>query len=275
MPLSNMGTFQDGGIAVNNPVCLAVQEAVSLQPDMTEPSIVVSLGTGSTSESDVESSSILSGKFLPRLWRGLWRQTSSKTTWGHFLGHQRPDSKLKFFRFDVDFVEDGPLLDDVSEVNNVQHVARKTVSGSPDLRTLCRQLRAEFFLFELDKESPPIFNRGAYHCSGRIICRLRAHTPGYQAFIQQLRSRAALLRLGSQNFKITHEELEKDLCYNVKFIIQNIDSEIAITFSERPKEEFNISGSPYTLDWLIRRQKLDASFGTSDHQESKNSLIRI
>ncbi|KAK2666482.1 hypothetical protein RAB80_018139 [Fusarium oxysporum f. sp. vasinfectum] len=194
--IGDLGVFQDGGLAVNNPVCIAIREATLLSPDMAEPSVVVSLGTGSASDDDNGPSGILSEKFLPRLSRALWKQTGSKVTWSHLLSHQRADSDTKLFRFDVDFMGEEPLLDEVSMVERVRQTAHDTATRSSSLRSLCRHLRAELFLFELDELYPPYFLRGAYQCAGRIICRLRAHTPEYKGFIGQLCEREAAFRVG-------------------------------------------------------------------------------
>ncbi|CVL09032.1 related to calcium-independent phospholipase A2 [Fusarium mangiferae] len=273
--LGNHGAFQDGGVAVNNPVCIAVHEAISLTPDMAEPSIVVSLGTGSASDTDVESSSIFSNTFLPRLWRGLWRQASSRTAWDHFLSHQSPESKTKTFRFDVNYMEKEPQLDQVSGIGYVQQAACSAVVKSPEIRQLSCLLRARLFFFELNEQEPPYFARGAYQCSGRIMCLLRAQTPEYEAFMHQLCTKAAFFQLGTQSLEVSYEDISRDLCYDVKFAAPSLRSNIRITLNETAGEELDINGSPYPLDWLIKRQCLDASFGTSDHRLRNTSMIYV
>ncbi|KAM5527445.1 hypothetical protein FOXYSP1_20317 [Fusarium oxysporum f. sp. phaseoli] len=269
--IGDLGVFQDGGLAVNNPVCIAIREATLLSPDMAEPSVVVSLGTGSASDDDNGSSGILSQKFLPRLSRALWKQTGSKVTWSHLMSHQRADSDTKLFRFDVDFMGEEPLLDEVSMVERVRQTAHDTATRSSSLRRLCRHLRAELFLFELDELHPPYFLRGAYQCAGRIICRLRAHTPEYKGFIRQLCEREAAFRVGAQFLRVTYEDINTDLCYKVNFAVPNLSSSISIALLEGTDEESHINGSPFAIEWLIRRQALNAGFGTSDHRELAHS----
>ncbi|KAJ3453489.1 hypothetical protein MRS44_017736 [Fusarium solani] len=144
--IGDLGTFQDGGLAFNNPASIAIREAIALSPDAAEPSIVVSLGTGSSSSNpEGESSSILVDKFPFRLSRALWRQTSSKTAWNHLLGHQKAGDRTNFFRFDIEFEEKEPLLDDVNKMEHVRQTACQTMTGSPSLHRLSRHLRAELF----------------------------------------------------------------------------------------------------------------------------------
>ncbi|RSL40975.1 hypothetical protein CEP54_015958 [Fusarium duplospermum] len=267
--IGDLGVFQDGGLAVNNPACIAVREAISLCSDATEPSIVVSLGTGSTVQDEHNPSGMLSSKFPSRLWRALWRQTGSRTTWDHLLSHQRVDSNTKFFRFDVEFLGKEPLLDEVSKMDHMQRTARDAATGTSDLRKLCRHLRAELFLFALDEQSLPYFANGGYHCTGHITCRLRAQTPGYKAFINQLCERAASFQVGAQILQVTRESMEEDLSYRVHFVVPSLSSLIPITLTEEAGERFDVSGSPFTLEWLVQRQELDAGFGTSDHRKRK------
>ncbi|WKT54352.1 hypothetical protein QSH57_004936 [Fusarium oxysporum f. sp. vasinfectum] len=269
--IGDLGVFQDGGLAVNNPVCIAIREATLLSPDMAEPSVVVSLGTGSASDDDNGSSGILSEKFLPRLSRALWKQTGSKVTWSHLLSHQRADSDTKLFRFDVNFMGEGPLLDEVSMVERVRQTAHDTATRSSSLRRLCRHLRAELFLFELDELHPPYFLRGAYQCAGHIICQLSAHTPEYKEFIRQLCERQAAFRVGAQFLRITYENINTDLCFKVNFAVPTLSSSISIALLEGADEESHINGSPFAIEWLIRRQALNAGFGTSDHRELAHS----
>ena len=269
--IDDLEIFQDGGLAVNNPVCIAIREATLLSSDLTEPSVVVSLGTGSASEDDTKSLGVFSEKFLPRLSRALWKQTGSQVTWRHLLSHQRTANSTKLFRFDVDFMGKEPLLDEVSMTEYVQVTAHATAAGSQNLRQLCRQLRAELFLFELDQYSPPHFVRGAYQCTGRIICRLRVHTPEYKAFIKQLCDKAATFRVGAQILKITNENINTNLSFEVRFTVPNLSNSVSITLLEEKDEEFHINGSPFAIEWLISRQALNCPFGTSDHRESVHS----
>ncbi|KAJ3454384.1 hypothetical protein MRS44_018278 [Fusarium solani] len=226
--IGDLGVFQDGGLAVNNPACIAVREAISLGSDTTEPSIVVSLGTGSTVQDEHDPSSMLS----------------------KFPGKE-------------------PLLDEVSKMDHVQRTARDAASGTSDLYQLCRHLRAELFLFALDEQSLPYFANGGYHCTGHITCRLRAQTPEYEAFINQLCEREASFQVGAQILRVTRESIEEDLSYRVHFVVPSLSSLISITLTEETGERFDVSGSPFTLEWLVQRQELDASFGTSDHRKRK------
>ncbi|KAH7229950.1 acyl transferase/acyl hydrolase/lysophospholipase [Fusarium solani] len=272
--IGDLGTFQDGGLAFNNPASIAIREAIALSPDAAEPSIVVSLGTGSSSSNpEGESSSILVDKFPFRLSRALWRQTSSKTAWNHLLGHQKAGDRTNFFRFDIEFEEKEPLLDDVNKMEHVRQTACQTMTGSPSLHRLSRHLRAELFFFELDDSLPPYYSNGAYQCTGTISCRLRAMTLEYEAFMQQLWQKTASFRLGGQILGITCENIHANFSHKVCFSLPSPKHQFAIKLAERDGDSFDISGSPFTLDWLMQRQGLNSKFGTSDHRKRKCSSV--
>ncbi|KAH7112381.1 acyl transferase/acyl hydrolase/lysophospholipase [Dactylonectria macrodidyma] len=266
--IGSHGIFQDGGITHNNPACIAVREAVALSPDRTQPSIVVSLGTGSAVDGEGELSGMLSHSFPLRLWRALWRSTGSKIAWTRLCSHYKPSDSTKFFRFDLDFMEDVPLLDKVNEVDHIRQLACETAKDSPDLRILVLHLRAELFLFELDERRPQYFACGAYQCAGYIRCRLRAKTPQYEAFMQQLCEMKATIRFGGQVLEFSQNDIRKDVCFRVDFSVPSLSSSFAVRMVEE-RQGFDISGSPFTMKWLIRRQGLDMSFGTTDHRKRK------
>lgn len=245
-----------------------------MSPGAAEPSIVVSLGTGSSSSNpEGESSSILVDKFPFRLSRALWRQTSSKTAWNHLLGHQKADDRTSFFRFDIEFEEKEPLLDEVNKMEHVRQTACQTMTGSSSLHRLSRHLRAELFFFELDDSLPPYFFNGAYQCVGTILCRLRAMTPEYEAFMQQLWQKTASFRLGGQVLGITCENIHANFSHRVCFSLPSPKHLFAIKLAEGEGDSFDISGSPFTLDWLMQRQGLNSKFGTSDHRKRKGSSV--
>ncbi|KAM3448970.1 hypothetical protein NHJ6243_010036, partial [Beauveria neobassiana] len=111
--IAGTGTFQDGGLAFNNPAAIALKEAGLLFPTPTEPSIVVSLGTGSMSQKrSGDGGSLWSSLFPARLFRAFWRQSDSAAAWEQLLRHQKLDKRGDFFRFDVRFGADQPALDD-------------------------------------------------------------------------------------------------------------------------------------------------------------------
>ena len=152
------GAFQDGGLAFNNPVSIALRESVALTPDESEPSLLLSLGTGSSNHAR-NSLSVIYETFPFRVYRALWQRVGSKTAWDSLVGHQNRNSHCKLFRFDIDFAQDEPALDDVAKMEHVQQRAQAVATNSPLLKTVARHIRAELFYFELDEINPLSYSK--------------------------------------------------------------------------------------------------------------------
>ncbi|KAH6868994.1 acyl transferase/acyl hydrolase/lysophospholipase [Thelonectria olida] len=272
--IGDLGAFQDGGLAFNNPASIALREVAALYPNAPEPSMIVSLGTGSSSSDDDEASgnhSWWGDKFPFRLSRALWRQANSQVAWKQLLGHRILGSRTQYFRFDVDFGGKEPHLDAVDQMDAVGQAAHKAIKGSPTLHCLARCLRAELFFFELDASHPPQFANGCFTCVGHVMCRLRAGTAQYQEFMRQLRETSAALRVGNQKYGFTTEDIGENFSQRVRFVVPNVKDSFEITLVGSDDDCRHISGSPFTLEWLVQSQGLDAWFGTDDHRKRKTS----
>lgn len=194
--LPGAGTFQDGGLTYNNPASIAIRETAVLFPEAPEPSLVVSLGTGSAHpETGVESEptmwATVWGKSFPsRLFRAFWKQGDADAAWKQLL-RQPPTRGLgAYFRFDLRFGPASPALNDVRSMAEVAQRARETALESRDLPRLASQLRAELFIFELDG-LPRRLRSGAYQCTGHLACRLPTGTAAHEAFMLQLAQHSA------------------------------------------------------------------------------------
>ncbi|KAF4972947.1 hypothetical protein FSARC_616 [Fusarium sarcochroum] len=264
------GTYQDGGLAFNNPASIAMREAIALTSDGAEPSLLLSLGTGSSSQLR-KSWSMIFEMFPFRVYRALWQRVSSKTAWDSLVGHQLDSSQCKLFRLDVDFEHEQPSLDDVGKMDYVQHTAQMMGSHSPLLKTLARHLRAELFYFELDGTWPLPYSNGLYHCVGNIFCRLRASTVEHDSLMKKLRESGAMFRVGDQSANIDVRDNNNNLMIRVGFSVPSHEQVVNIKLCEENNSHCDISGSPFTVRWLMQRQSLNASFGTSDHRKRKAS----
>lgn len=268
------GTFQDGGLTFNNPASIAIKEAAALFPTAPEPSVVVSLGTGSASPAgpDSRTAALWEGTFPARLYRAFWKQGDSSAAWGHVVSRQDAQAKGEYFRFDVQFDGEPPALDDARAMGRVAHLARDTALGSPEVERLARCLRAELFVFELDGSWQPRLRNGAYRCEGHIYCRLRAGTEEFEALMRQLAQRSASFQCQGKRLQWcippTHQLCDlSNFRLPVVFHVANRQAPCRITLQEGPADDTcNISGSPFTLERLMAQQQFGASFGREDHQ---------
>lgn len=244
-----------------------MKEASALYPTKGEPSIVASFGTGFAKPSAGMS-------MVSRLLGAFEILTSSKIRWKQLLSHRRVGDRSEFFRFDVEFRSGAPALDDVDRMDEVSEIAKEAVAESPTMERLARHLRAELFYFELDGKQPLRYTNGAFSCIGHIICRLRPGTAVFQEFMRQLHESAATFCLNGRALPISIADATN--------VIQRVGFRQRVSFQVRSRQEqfgveldeglggCNISGSPFTLQWLLREQQLDANFGTADHRKRKH-----
>ncbi|KFA53721.1 hypothetical protein S40293_09644 [Stachybotrys chartarum IBT 40293] len=274
--INGLGTFQDGGLMYNNPASIALQEVAALFPNTPEPSLVVSLGTGSARVERPDTStprSFWRDSFCLRVFRAFCQYGNSRRAWQQLLSHHKLGKTGEYFRFDVEFEGPEPSLDDVSVMEEIGEIARETMLDSPALDSLVLRMRAELFVFELDPERSIEFVNGMYECVGKIFCRLRANTPAFDAFMTQLdQSSATFLIDGTElpgNFHDCVARLsDGNFCKDIRFRTSSRLNPIAISLREDSTPCF-ISGAPFTLQRLVEAQKLGARFGTSDHRKRK------
>lgn len=258
----------------NNPSSIAVNEVKELFPITPEPSIVVSLGTGSRSSKNYsEGRGLGKNSFPARLFRAFSRQGDAAAAWEHLLEHQRVEATGKFFRFDVEFGEDAPALDDVKGMGEVARMARECALGSREMERLAKCFRAQLFVFELSPSCPPKYVSGAYQCTGYVSCRFRAGTPEFNTFVGQLKCSSAMLRCRRRalyKFSMDSWESPDNIFVPVALQVPSRQFEFEISLQEDEESISNISGSPFTLEKMLQQQKIESVFGTDDHRKRKN-----
>ncbi len=270
--IPGVGTFQDGGLAFNNPASIAINEVATLFPTTPRPSIVLSLGTGSSesnSSTSPEDVSRLKQSFPARLFRAFWRTGDSNAAWNGLLHCREVQSWEQYYRLDLSFGDGQPALDDVDSMRRLAEMAREVACRSTEIEHLAKCIRAELFIFELDPARQPRLRNGVYHCFGFIRCRLGADTDEYREFMQQLTKRSASFRCEDQTLNcnfLAQSTNRLEFRYPITFLLPSRDTTCHIALQEGSSSICKISGSPFTIDWLIEQQQLANRFGREDHQ---------
>jgi hypothetical protein len=258
----------------NDPGSLALEEVAAMYPFVDEPSLVVSLGTGSRRMDDeprmLPSRGIFKDGFIPRLFRAF--MVSMKSNGHKFRSRRSEGRKEQYFRFDIEFNGPEPALDDTSKMQELKAAARSAIHGSKELDRLARCVVAEWFVFELERK--PSKEYGKYICVGRIMCRLRANHPAFGDLIDQLSKKSAKFLLQGHPLEGSIQNgsyLDAGGNFSKKVTVELVDgrSRITIQLQEGSSEPCNISGSPFTINSLVAAQHLDACFGTSYHVKRK------
>lgn len=274
--IQGLGLLQDGGLLFNNPASIALRETAALFPAAPQPSLVVSLGTGHACGEDVGVASRLRlwrDSFPVRIFRAFWQYGSPARAWQQLLSHHKVDSSGEFFRFDIEFPGPEPPLDGVADMEEIGYMARSAIQKSPTLERLVACMRAELFLFELDVNSRFQCVDGEYECSGRILCRLPAGTPTFEALMLQLDKAGASFQIdgrttrcgGFRRYSATNPDEKFYRC--IRFRVRGRQTPFTITLNNSYSDGHNISGSPFSLERLIEAQKLETWFGWADHRK--------
>ena len=148
--IAGLGKFQDGGLKHNNPIKLALEEIKDLfpnDPSAKRSTLKVSLGTGKAPDDDpgmYGSRSWWRDLWFFRLCRALWSsidsQEGSDTIHRKELNNLQDELKTKkrrrrreYFRFNVEFNSQEPMLNDSSKMPQMKILAREAMFHSKQL----------------------------------------------------------------------------------------------------------------------------------------------
>jgi hypothetical protein len=272
--ISGLGTFQDGGLG-EDLRSLALQEVAAMFPLREEPSLVVSLGTGSArleeSPWSTRTRGLLHDGFIPRLVRAL-KKSVGGTQAHKFRSRQRKGRREQYFRFDVEFNGPEPELDDTTKLEELKDIARAAIASSKELDRLARCIVSELFIFELvDKPQ-----RNSRQYTGNIICRKRAKTSPFQKLLSQMKNNSArfLFQGHALSGSIADDSYfsnDGNFCKRISFEVADTEAPISIQLQQGSLEPSSISGSPYSIQGLVKALQLDSCFGRADHVRKKRT----
>jgi len=268
---------------------LALKEIEALfpnDPSAKRSTLKVSLGTGKAPDDDPEMYGSSSW------WRDLWFFRLSRALWSSIDGQEGSDTihrkelkglkeELKtgkkrrrgeYFRFNVQFAGREPRLDDPSKMPEMKILAQEVILHSKELGRLAHCIVAELFVFEL--EGDPRKENGVYPCIGYISCCRRAGTTSFEALLARLtkssakfllRGRALSGSMRDRSSLARDGNFRKRVCFDVA----SKQDLVSLHLREGDSESFNISGSPFSVDWLVEAQGLGRSFGRPDGVKRK------
>ena len=279
--------LQDGGLTHNNPMKLALEEIETVlhnDPSAKRSTLKVSLGTGKAARHSPEmygSSSWWRDLWLFRLLRALWssiegqendvrREDTSSSEKESKIGTSR--RRGEYFRFSLEFHSRQPRLDDSSKVPEIKTLAQEATIGSEQIDRLAHCLIAELFVFELD--SVPRKENGRFSCVGYILCSHRASSQAFRVLLGRLSKSSAKFLIRGRELPGSIQDrlsLARDGNFRkrVCFDVSSRDEFVSLRLQERGSEPYNISGSPFSVDWLIKAQGLELLFGKPDGSKRK------
>lgn len=193
--------------------------------------------------------------------------------------------KERTVRFNIDLGFPEPALDDYRRLGDLRERTvfeiQETELGIRSINTAHDTILAAMFYFELD--SPPqrlkVNKRDMWDCTGHIACRLRFGD--YTNHLETLESAHFNLTVGLSEDELDgrsylferESDIRSDNVFHkmLTFRVVSLDDHISITLKRASNDSppHRISGSPCSLNSLIRSQRLIAPFGRSDHSQEK------
>ena len=259
----------------NNPIKIALWESLQINPTISKPDIVVSLGTGTRAAPSPKTSSfrhVIFDGFIPRLWRSYMSSLDGQTIWQDFINRIEDGYRADYIRLNVRMVGTRePAIDDIASMDELREIVRAQPRSIQQCRDTIFALLVSSFYFELS--SAPMYTQGRYHCQGVIRCRLEG-----SATVQVL----SRIHEGSLVFVTVSENLgqycgEEDLCWSCGQYRKQIDlsvrhptETITLYLESISQGRRKISAFPQTVHWFMERQQIGSQFGTSDHDAVNN-----
>ena len=259
-----MGSFQDGGLRHNNPIRVALSEVKQIWPQEVTPDFVLSLGTGKEAESPTSTSPLRSrfrDGFVPRLVRSLVYSLNTENPWRELMNHLDDATKTSYVRLNIPFqLGEKIRLDDTSKIEYLMSSVREQKGSVQQQQSIILSLLASCFYFELKKR--PHFQGGCFEVSGFLRCRADARKilttlHKFSSSVQVVTALASFGQLDETFICSTCHRLTKSLAFQVNSITDTIKIELATQDGDRRQ----ISGSPNSMQWYVKQQQLDFSFG--------------
>ncbi|RDH26112.1 hypothetical protein BDQ94DRAFT_176705 [Aspergillus welwitschiae] len=262
--LPGIGTLQDGGVAANCPLRAALRESQIIWPTRTQPDLVVSIGTGYSTEepaSDAtEDDGPLRGGFIARAIRTFLSSPAVDGRRGWLDAWDSVPETLRADVFRLDRAIAGPLpeLDDAEAMEGLGTYPYRVPDG------LMRAWLAKSFFLELD-ETPTVTAQGLV-CRGSVLCcrsdtatlirQTQCHFPG------------ARFMYGNRDLGAVSNTDGCSACgyYRKRVILQvtslSEDLQLGISSSTAFRA---LGGFPTSVQALLDAQQADAPFGRADH----------
>jgi hypothetical protein len=256
----------DGGMSDNNPSRLALRELRKMMPGLRRPHQFVSVGTGTCKAKLANASSGM-----------VFSNGSIYQAFQHYMAHhfdgdkefqemrhalsmglpeEANDIDQWFRRFNLPLDATLPDLADAQAMDSLADAAQEHFTSDPAVDDLARAVLASCFYFEL--LCLPKFENGLYECYGRILCRMPVTAPAFESLMRQINSASA-------QFVVPHGErviaaaFDRTGNFNksISFRIKRLDELVSIRLLLLDTYSYHISTSPFSIESLIKLQKLE------------------
>lgn len=274
--IPNLGSFQDGGLKRNNPVRLALWESRLLWPSIPRPDLVLSLGTGTDMNRNVDPpvfKNFLIDGFLPRTYRWLKAVFDGEDEWRNLLNDTDTRYRDSLMRMNIAVPEESMALDNLNSMESLSQEVLVQYQTRRDDLCICISMLVSRLFFVLET-APELTAQGFYHCRGTIRCRLPG--PGLAQVARKLDIGPCTLVLGEEVLENT--DWESDVCKachryrkKVEFFVRDLEEPISMAVHNKSFHR-TLSSFPQCINWFVRQQGLDAHFGSKDGRAARSGF---
>ncbi len=139
----------------------------------------------------------------------------------------------------------------------------QSITGAIDKISKC--MIASMFYFKLD--AIPRTSNGRHVGSGNIFCLLTPDDVAFPELFDQLTKASAQFYVDNRFLANVVEDSSFDSTGNFRKAVRVEAVESFAISLQYSTERYNISGSPYKVELVIKAQGLNAFFGRPDHQK--------
>lgn len=274
--LSQIGTFQDGGLHHNNPLNIALWEVKHVWPAKSSPDFVLSIGTGVSaslmSTFTVGPQSPVKDGFLTRVFKTFMRSLDGEKIW-HDTYNSLPETERKrYHRLNLTLEGTEPAIDDLNSMYDLRDKTKEFSQPMQVLKPVLDSIYASMFYFEFGEQPVP---RGhGYFCSGAIFCRLRLPEQARMALMTKLKATSSYFLICGQPVSCVERLTKSAPLYkrSITFMVGSLDEPVRITLRGITSQPVAISGLPRSANEIVQAQKLVAPFGRTDHSQLEKTL---
>lgn len=272
--------YQDGGLGGhNNPIHLALWEQdIIWSRRKKQPDCVVSLGTGFKQPSETRTSSSQTGSFLrtrsvPRLFRSFLNFFVGEIRWQELQNSLPPREKPRYHRFNVEFHDTEPDLDDLQELPGLQYRTEHESRSDEAVQRCADNLLASLFYVQIDEM--PVLDQTLFVCKGKICCRLGPSSKALPELAYRLKDANFYLNFHEKIACMDDEMYQaiicdgKPYCRPIVFNVMSMEDSIDIKIEGLTARARSISNCPYKIQTLVEDEGVDCVFG---HRKSKKRL---
>ncbi|EXL38836.1 hypothetical protein FOCG_18530 [Fusarium oxysporum f. sp. radicis-lycopersici 26381] len=252
--------FFDGGMWRNNPTDVAMCEAKVLWPDIQEPDLTLSLGTGYQDDDPADD-------HIDDMDDEHYQQDETDEKEGRMVldGHtfhrvvdNMSQTKQKpFYRLDTKIGGTFPALNDIESMRSLVQLTRQQCGE--EIKTIAESFMANLFYVELS--SRPMKDADKFRARGRILCAL---DPGESLchFVQMLTNDGFAFQIMNKPVPISGRNMpdlnSRNFELSFTVVVESLDSPFSIFLLAPANKNRHVSASPFTLRQLLKTQDWDS-----------------